>query len=171
MSSLSTEQATLVHVPMPQMGTSVVEGTVIAWRKQVGDVVEVDEVLCDISTDKVDTECPSPVAGTLAEVLVTAGETVEVGTVIARIAVSGSAIVGAAPATAGKSDTQIEAAVPEDGNGAARARPISPVVARMAAAYGIDLDTIAGSGRRGRVTKADVVRYLEERNGTEPAAA
>lgn len=85
MSSSSTE-AGVVDVVMPQMGVSVSEGTVVAWRKQPGDWVEYEEVVCDISTDKIDTEVPSPIAGRLAEILAEPGTTVDVGTVIARIA-------------------------------------------------------------------------------------
>ena len=84
MSSSSTE--TLVDVTMPQMGVSVAEGTVVEWKKQVGDWVEYEETICEISTDKIDTDCPSPAAGRLTEILVDVGTTVEVGTVLARLA-------------------------------------------------------------------------------------
>ena len=84
MSSSRTE--TLVDVTMPQMGVSVAEGTVVEWRKQVGDWVEADETIVDISTDKIDTEVPAPAAGRVAEILVEVGKTVDVGTVLARIA-------------------------------------------------------------------------------------
>src|SRR5438309_2268004 len=71
---------------MPQMGVSVVEGTVVEWRKQAGDWIEADETICDISTDKIDTEVPSPASGRVTEIVVEVGATVEVGTVLARIA-------------------------------------------------------------------------------------
>src|SRR3954453_2634812 len=80
---------TTVEITMPQMGESVTEGTILEWRKQVGDPVEQDEALLDVSTDKVDTEVPAPVAGTLAKILVQPDETVPVGTVLAEIEVGG----------------------------------------------------------------------------------
>ena len=87
MSSSNTEAgAALVDVTMPQMGVSVSEGTIVEWKKQVGDWVAYEETICEISTDKIDTEVPSPAAGRLAEVVVEVGTTVEVGTVLARIA-------------------------------------------------------------------------------------
>ena len=84
MSSSSTE--TLVDVTMPQMGVSVAEGTVVEWKKQVGDWVEADEIIASISTDKIDTDVESPASGRVAEIVVGVGETVDVGTVMARIA-------------------------------------------------------------------------------------
>ena len=84
MSSSRTD--TLVDVTMPQMGVSVAEGTVVAWRVEVGDPIEADQTICDISTDKIDTEVPSPASGVVAEILVPVEETVTVGTVLARIA-------------------------------------------------------------------------------------
>ena len=80
---------TLVDVTMPQMGVSVAEGTVVAWRFEIGDRVQADETICEISTDKIDTEVPSPVSGVLAEILVEVETTVDVGTPLARIAVAG----------------------------------------------------------------------------------
>ena len=85
MSSSRTEQATLVDVTMPQMGVSVAEGTVIAWRVEIGDSIEADETICEISTDKIDTEVPAPVGGVVAEILIPVETTVAVGTVLARI--------------------------------------------------------------------------------------
>ncbi|HMJ03903.1 MAG TPA: biotin/lipoyl-containing protein, partial [Conexibacter sp.] len=84
MSSSPTE-VTLVEVTMPQMGVSVAEGTVVEWKKRVGDWVENDEPIVEISTDKVETEVPSPASGRVGELLVAVGETVDVGTVLARI--------------------------------------------------------------------------------------
>ncbi|ADB52815.1 catalytic domain of components of various dehydrogenase complexes [Conexibacter woesei DSM 14684] len=139
---------------LPQMGTSVVEGTVIGWSKAIGDTVAVDETLCEISTDKVDTECPSPVAGTLAEILVQDGETVEVGTAIARIA----AEAGASPAAPAAAPTPATAPA-RAANGAIDGY-VSPVVSRMAQEHQIDLAQITGTGRRGRITKRDVVAHL-----------
>lgn len=102
MSSSPTDVATLVDVLMPQLGTSVAEGTILAWSAGVGDPVTADETICAISTDKVDSDCPAPATGTLAEILVPEGETVDVGTVIARIATAGGG--GGEPAAGGGGD-------------------------------------------------------------------
>jgi len=90
---------------MPQMGESVTEGTILEWRKEVGDAVEADETLVEVSTDKVDAEVPAPAAGTIAKILVAEGDTVEVGQVLAEISVNGEA---PAPATAQGGDTSAE---------------------------------------------------------------
>ena len=135
----SSPTETLVDVLLPAMGTSITEGTLIGWSKAVGDPVAADETLCEVSTDKVDTECPAPASGVVAEILVEAGETVDVGTVIARLAVEDAAVVAAAP---------------ENG------RRYSPVVRRMADAHGLDLSQIPGTGLDGRVTKRDVEAHM-----------
>jgi len=167
--SSSTTDAVLVDVPMPQMGTSITEGTVIGWSKAVGDPVEVDETVCEISTDKVDSECPSPSAGVLAEILVEVGETVEVGTVLARIAASGDAI--ATPAAAAPQPApSAQARPPQTSTRPSASRRSSPVVTRIAAAHGIDLDLVPGTGRNGRVTKRDVLAYVADGGGTAPEA-
>jgi pyruvate/2-oxoglutarate dehydrogenase complex dihydrolipoamide acyltransferase (E2) component len=138
-----------IEVTMPQMGVSIAEATVLEWKKQPGDAVQADEPLLEISTDKAESEVPAPVTGRLAEVIVEAGETVDVGTVLARIEPEG-------------------AAVATDGNGAPS---VTPVVRRMAEQHDLDLSRIEGTGRRGRVTKKDVMAYLREREeGEEPAA-
>src|SRR5215210_4216703 len=154
MSSSGTEagSAALVDVTMPQMGVSVSEGTVVEWRKQVGDEVARDETICEISTDKIDTEVPSPAAGRVVEILVETGMTVDVGTVLARLAAEGREEVPTSEASAATGDTPADAtaspapephaAVPDyapaPGRGPTRA---SPVVARIAAEHGIDLTT------------------------------
>ena len=145
----------LVDVAFPEMGDSVAEGTVLEWRKQVGDAVAVDDILVEISTDKVDAELPSPVAGTLREILVQADETVAVGTTLCRIAAG----VGAAPAAGGPvapaaepTSAPVPAAAAPGAPGAA-----TPVAARVASAHGLDVSTVHGSGPRGRVTKDDVL--------------
>ena len=97
MSSSSTEQATLVDVEMPQLGVSVSEGTLVTWHKQVGDEVSYEETICDVATDKIDVECPSPAAGVVAELLVEPDQTVPVGTVLARIRTGGAADPGRRP--------------------------------------------------------------------------
>lgn len=147
MSSSPTELAVLVDVLLPAMGSSITEGTLLSWSKAVGDGVAVDETICEVSTDKVDTECPAPVAGTVAELLCEVGETVEVGTVIARIATG--------EATGRPGETAPPAAK------AAGGRRYSPVVTRIAAVHGVDLAEVAGTGRNGRVTKADALAHVE----------
>jgi pyruvate/2-oxoglutarate dehydrogenase complex dihydrolipoamide acyltransferase (E2) component len=171
---------------MPQMGVSVAEGTIVEWKKQPGDTVEADEPIVEISTDKVETEVPAPGAGRLKEVLVEVGETVDVGTVLATIepaAVTADALA-AAPAPAGASTPDTPKAPtaagverpsggdggrPEHGDG--RAPPVTPVVRRMAEEHHLDLSLIEGSGRRGRVTKRDVLAYLREREEGAPEEA
>jgi 2-oxoglutarate dehydrogenase E2 component (dihydrolipoamide succinyltransferase) len=183
------------------MGVSVSEGTVVEWRKQVGDWVEYEEAICDISTDKIDTEVPSPVAGRLAEVLVEVGTTVEVGTVLARLSTDArpgeahaSEQNGTSEAAAAKGETPAEAtaspapepaaATPADAPGAERAqeakriraqpapgaggRRYSPVVQRIAAEHGVDLERVAGTGRGGRVRKQDVLAFIEDGAAAEP---
>jgi 2-oxoglutarate dehydrogenase E2 component (dihydrolipoamide succinyltransferase) len=132
---------------MPQMGVSVVEGTVVAWLKAPGDPVRADEAIAEVSTDKIDIEVPAPVDGTLAEICVAVETTVPVGTVLARIAGDG--------------------AVPEpdrflatDQRPQQARRRLSPVVQRIAAEHGIDLDAVTGTGRDGRVRKQDVLALV-----------
>src|SRR3954467_6192326 len=156
--------ASLVDVAVPEMGESVSEGTVLEWLKKVGDHVEGDDGLVEISTDKVDAELPSPVSGTLAEILVQPDEVVAVGTVVCRIA-AGASAAAAAPVPSPQADAPGPAAVPT-GNGDGNA---TPVAARIASAHGIDIGSIEGSGPRGKVTKEDVLEAIEG-NGA-PAAA
>jgi pyruvate/2-oxoglutarate dehydrogenase complex dihydrolipoamide acyltransferase (E2) component len=155
----SSSIETLVDVTMPQMGVSVAEGTVVEWKKQVGDWVEADEIIAAISTDKIDTDVESPATGRVAEIVVPVGETVEVGTVMARIATdarpgephvseNGAAEPAAAPARA--------AAAPAGD----RSQRYSPVVQRIAAEHNVDLSTVEGTGRGGRVRKQDVLAAL-----------
>jgi 2-oxoglutarate dehydrogenase dihydrolipoamide succinyltransferase (E2 component) len=167
---------TAVDVVMPQMGVSVSEGTITKWNKQVGDAIDADETLLEISTDKVDTEVPSPAAGVVTEILVPEGETVDVGTVLARIGGEGSA--AAAPpepatqpaadaAEASASEGQAPAPEPKplaqpaqsvaQGNGKSF---VSPVVARIASEHGIDPSQVPGTGSGGRVTKKDIQAFL-----------
>jgi 2-oxoglutarate dehydrogenase E2 component (dihydrolipoamide succinyltransferase) len=157
---------------MPQMGVSVAEGTVVAWRFEIGDRVQADETICEISTDKIDTEVPSPATGVLAEILVPVDTTVSVGTPMARIAVSGGAASSDAPSPP-SSDEALEPGPAASGNGAGAAEPTatpaakrngrrySPVVQRIAAEHGVDLDSVPGTGRDGRVRKQDVLAFIE----------
>src|SRR5207302_3508350 len=161
------ETAELIDVVIPEMGESVSEGTVLEWPKRVGDHVELNDGLVEISTDKVDAELPSPVAGTLAEHLVQPDGTVSTGTVVARIA-PGASVARMPP---GEPTPRTERAQPDTvrqrpahGHGAANA---TPVAARMADAGGVDLEAVEGSGPRGRGTKSDVEAAI---SSDEPAA-
>ena len=170
----SRTETNLVDVTMPQMGVSVAEGTIIEWKKQVGDAIAADETICEISTDKIDTEVPAPVNGTVAEILIDVGTTVTVGTVLARIGVEGGAV--AAPPAEAEAVAEVapapEPAAAETTNGNGTRAPrgrFSPVVLRIAAQHDVDLDQLEGTGRGGRVRKQDVLAYIEARDaGPEP---
>jgi len=172
---MATETA--VDVVMPQMGVSVSEGTITKWLKREGEHVEADEPLLEISTDKVDTEVPSPASGTVTQILVQEGETVAVGTKLGRIGGGGGAPAAPAPEppppTAAPQPEPAPAAeappppapAPEptpvqqpSGNGAF----VSPVVARIASEHGIDPGQVPGTGRGGRVTKQDILAFVEQ---------
>jgi pyruvate dehydrogenase E2 component (dihydrolipoamide acetyltransferase) len=170
-----------IDVVMPQMGVSVSEGTITKWLKQVGDTVEADESLLEISTDKVDTEVPSPGTGVVAKILVQEGETVDVGTKLAVIAPEGAEVEAPAPAAPEPEETAEEAPAPEpvaaepaapapapapSGDGKAF---VSPVVARIASEHGVDPGQVPGTGRGGRVTKKDILAFIEQ--GGAPAEA
>jgi pyruvate/2-oxoglutarate dehydrogenase complex dihydrolipoamide acyltransferase (E2) component len=163
----------LVDVTMPQMGVSVAEGTIVGWRVEVGDRIGADQAICDITTDKIDTEVPAPVDGVVAEILVAVDETVAVGTVLARIATAGSGAAPDAPPATPEPSAEPQA-VPSNGagNGAAGTPPAagdlrrySPVVQRIAAEHGIDLSQVQGTGRGGRVRKQDVLALVEDGGG------
>jgi len=178
----------MIDVVMPQMGESIVEGTLTKWLKKAGERVERDEPLFEISTDKVDTEIPSPAAGTLSEVIVAEGTTVGINTVVGRIsdgagaAAAPAAAVPApappAPAPAAPAPAPVQAAPPppppppaapapapvaeaslEEGPG-----PLSPLVRKMARENNIDLNLIKGTGAGGRITKQDLDAYLTARS-------
>ncbi|HEY4997027.1 MAG TPA: multifunctional oxoglutarate decarboxylase/oxoglutarate dehydrogenase thiamine pyrophosphate-binding subunit/dihydrolipoyllysine-residue succinyltransferase subunit, partial [Solirubrobacteraceae bacterium] len=164
-----TEQ--IVDVVTPAAGESVSEGTILEWHVKVGDHIKLDATIVEISTDKVDVELPAPAGGTVLELLVAEGETVTVGQVIARIAV-GAANGAAAPASDSGAQTS---ASPPDGDGhLAENLKISPVAARAAAAEGVDLTHLAGSGPGGKITKSDVLSAAAgdgtSSNGTSTAA-
>jgi pyruvate/2-oxoglutarate dehydrogenase complex dihydrolipoamide acyltransferase (E2) component len=160
---------------MPQMGVSVAEGTVVEWKKQPGDWVEADEIIASISTDKIDTDVEAPATGRVQEILVPVGETVEVGVALARIATDArpgeahmsenGASAGSAEAGTGEAAAALEAAGdPGELSGDAepkRSRRYSPVVMRIAAEHGVDLERVAGTGRGGRVRKQDVLAFIE----------
>ena len=187
---------TQTEVVMPQMGVSVSEGTVTKWLRQVGDAIGRDEPLLEISTDKVDTEVPSPAEGVVTQILVQEGETVEVGTVLATIAPAGAEVAPAAPEPAEPMpapDVEAEpvaaAAPPEPEPAPAAAAPapqaapvspaaagngktfVSPVVARIAAEHGIDPTAVPGTGTGGRVTKKDILTFIESGAAAAPPPA
>jgi 2-oxoglutarate dehydrogenase complex dihydrolipoamide succinyltransferase (E2) component len=162
-SSPTEQSATKTEVVMPQMGVSVAEGTIVEWRKRPGDWVEADEPICDVTTDKIDVEIPSPASGRLDRILVEPGTTVPVGTPLAEIdaeARPGEAHPdehnGRQPAAVAREDAV------EDGD---RSRFYSPVVRRIADKHGIDLSQVSGTGIGGRVRKKDVLAYIETREG------
>ena len=188
-----------IDVVMPQMGVSVSEGTVTKWLKQEGEQVEADESLLEISTDKVDTEVPSPASGTLTQIIVQEGETVEVGTKLAVIGGDGaaaapkedvpepataqaaaeSAAVSDAPATPPTADTVEEAQpAPATASETTEEAPssngktfVSPVVAKIASEHGVDPSQVPGTGRGGRVTKKDILNFIESGGqAAQPAA-
>ena len=180
---------TAIDVVMPQMGVSVSEGTVTKWLKREGEHVAADESLLEISTDKVDTEVPSPGEGVLQGILVQEGETVEVGTKLATIAPEGAATAeepppapAEEPATQAAADEAAEASsaeVPTAPTQAAAPEPpaaapappadassngktfVSPVVARIASEHGVDVGQVPGTGQGGRVTKKDILAFIE----------
>ncbi len=173
---------TQIEVVMPQMGVSVSEGTVTKWLKQQGETVALDEPLLEISTDKVDTEVPSPGEGIVTEIRVPEGATVDVGTVLAVIAPAGTAAittdgpsepappqpaapvappepVAAEPAVAQAPAAQV---APQGAEPSGDGRTfVSPVVARIAAEHGVDPSVVQGTGQGGRVTKKDILAFIE----------
>jgi 2-oxoglutarate dehydrogenase E2 component (dihydrolipoamide succinyltransferase) len=191
------------------MGVSVSEGTIIKWLKSEGEAIAADESLLEISTDKVDTEVPSPASGVLQQILAQEGDTVAVGTKIAVIAPEGSAPaeseaeappepatqeaaqeaeeasgaegegpaaekVEEAPAPApapASAPAPAPAAQAEDDNGRREAKFVSPVVARIAAEHSVDVSSVEGTGRGGRVTKKDILGYIESGQAAQGAPA
>jgi len=190
---MATETA--IEVVMPQMGVSVSEGTITRWLKQEGEHVDADEPLLEISTDKVDTEVPSPASGTVTQILVQEGETVAVGTKLGQIG-------GAAGAPAPVAEPEPEAPVPaaeeaapepvaaaEEAPAPAAPAPaasapaapvpvasengkafVSPVVARIASEHGVDPGQVPGTGQGGRVTKKDILAFVESGGATTAPA-
>ena len=155
-------------VIMPQLGESVVEGTVIQWLRQEGETIQEFESLLEVNTDKVDSEIPSPAGGTLLKILVPAGTTVRAGTILAWIGQPGEALPqgeGPQSAHAAEPAPQAEAPAPPPAPAPAAGRNrdlgfISPVVARLAREQGVDLTLVKGTGEGGRITKKDVLAFL-----------
>jgi pyruvate dehydrogenase E2 component (dihydrolipoamide acetyltransferase) len=198
-------------VLMPQMGESITEGTIVKWLKKVGDTVQRDEPLLEISTDKVDAEIPAPAAGVVTEILAKEGDTVAINSVLARLGEAGEAGAGVSAAAAGaaparEAPRQVEAppaqadgdsrplpsqapapqpqAAPPQPPPQARAMPAappptpeavgrarsSPLVRNIAREHGVNIDEVSGTGLGGRVTKDDILNFIEQRKGA-PAAA
>jgi pyruvate dehydrogenase E2 component (dihydrolipoamide acetyltransferase) len=169
----------MADITLPQLGETVTEGTITKWFKKVGDTVAADEPLFEVSTDKVDTEVPSPISGTLTEIRVAEGDTVPVGTVIAVVGVAGAAPIVAATPTPTPAPVVaapvvaapvpvVQAPVPV----ATSNKLLSPVVRRLVAEHGIDVNALVGSGPGSRITREDVLDHID-RNGLKatPAAA
>jgi 2-oxoglutarate dehydrogenase E2 component (dihydrolipoamide succinyltransferase) len=169
-------------VKMPQLGETVIEGTILKWLKQEGDDVAIDEPLFEISTDKVDTEVPASEAGVLTKILVPEGSTVAVGTEVAEISGSGGAS-SATPVEAPRADPVAEAppqapapsraiapsaeALPDRGP---RSQILSPLVRKLASDQNVDLSQVAGTGSGGRITKGDIEAFVAA-GGAAPATA
>jgi 2-oxoglutarate dehydrogenase E2 component (dihydrolipoamide succinyltransferase) len=176
------------NVVMPQMGESIAEGTIVRWIKKVGDTVDRDEPLFEISTDKVDAEIPSPGAGVLSEIKVKEGETVAVNSVVAVIGGADAATAdtpaaaAAGPALRGPSEMpEAAAGQPETAPAVAsaagpasreelRRQKSSPLVRRIAKEHQVDIRQINGTGVSGRVTKNDILGYIES-SAAPPAGA
>jgi 2-oxoglutarate dehydrogenase E2 component (dihydrolipoamide succinyltransferase) len=170
-----------IDVIMPQMGESIAEGTLSRWMKKVGDTVKRDEPIFEISTDKVDAEIPAPIAGVLTEIIVTEGQTVAVQTIVARIDTEvGAAVAAPAPVAPAPAAAAVPAAVTQVAppvarvaapaaptNGGAESaeerlrRKSTPLVRRIAQEHNLDIANVPGTGMAGRVTKNDVIAFLE----------
>ncbi|AFH49357.1 2-oxoglutarate dehydrogenase E2 component [Ignavibacterium album JCM 16511] len=176
--SSANTNGNIIEIAMPKMGESVMEGTIIKWHKKVGDKVKKDETIFEISTDKVDTEIPSPEEGTLIEILVGEQETVEVGTIVAKLAVGSDVVISKPVVEASpKSEIKVEETVSMHDNFSAMRetreelsvetdRFYSPLVLSIAEKENVsfeELRKISGSGIDGRVTKKDILTYIEQR--------
>ena len=192
----------MADVTLPQLGETVTEGTITRWFKKIGDSVAADEPLFEVSTDKVDTEVPSPVAGVLSEIRVPEGDTVPVGTVIAVVGAAGSAPAPTAPAAPAPESAPTPAPAPPpaapvapapappaapaapapvapasapapttSSAGASSNKLLSPVVRKLVNDNGLDVNTIAGTGPNGRITRDDVLDAIDKRGGAAPAPA
>ena len=161
----------MADITLPQLGETVTEGTITRWFKKVGETVAADEPLFEVSTDKVDTEVPSPISGTLTEIRVAEGDTVPVGTVIAVVGVAGAApapVAVPAPApVAVPAPAPVAAPAPAPVAAPAPApvansnKLLSPVVRRLVAEHGIDVNALVGSGPGARITREDVLDYID----------
>ncbi|MCY4601741.1 MAG: dihydrolipoamide acetyltransferase family protein [Acidobacteria bacterium] len=162
------------NVLMPQLGESIAEGTIIRWNKSVGDAVDRDEPLFEISTDKVDAEIPSPVAGTLVAIRVPAGETVPVDSVVAVIGAADAEAVSPPSPVSVADDVTVTSTAPAPappavGGAERQTVRLSPVVRRLASEHDVDPAAVQGTGAGGRVTKEDVLRFVESRSAAAAA--
>jgi 2-oxoglutarate dehydrogenase complex dihydrolipoamide succinyltransferase (E2) component len=180
----------MTSIKMPQLGETIIEGTILKWLKQEGDTVAADEPLFEISTDKVDTEVPSPVSGVVSSIIVPEGATVAVGTELAVIdgaeesagttpaqepASAAAPPVAAAPATPAPAPTEMATAAAASAPGALpdrgpRSQILSPLVRRLASEHQVDLSFVAGTGTGGRITKQDVMAAVAS-GGAAPSTA
>jgi pyruvate dehydrogenase E2 component (dihydrolipoamide acetyltransferase) len=187
MASQEVQRPMTIKVVMPQMGESILEGTLTKWLKKVGETVARDEPLFEISTDKVDSEIPSPASGVLSEILVPEGETVQINTVLAIIREAGAPEMASGPSEPQRDTDEQQAEAPlaaeainegeaaaESGSPSANVSAIqtnirtSPLVRRLAREHNIDLSEITGSGLEGRITKEDALNYLARTVASEP---
>ena len=174
----------VIDIVMPKMGESITEGTIIEWRKKIGDIVEMDEILLEIGTDKVDSEIPSPTAGTIVEILAKPNDIMEVGTVIAKVETDSDAALVQKSTQSLVSEQKTEELVedkivevpkaisPKTKPQSGEKKFFTPVVNKIAIENNIEIDelmTILGTGKGGRVTKVDVLNYLKSRL-TAPSA-
>ena len=174
----------VIDIVMPKMGESITEGTIIEWRKKIGDIVEMDEILLEIGTDKVDSEIPSPTAGTIVEILGKPNDIMEVGTVIAKVETDSDAALVQKSTQSLVSEQKTEELVedkivevpkaisPKTKPQSGEKKFFTPVVNKIAIENNIEIDelmTILGTGKGGRVTKVDVLNYLKSRL-TAPSA-
>lgn len=168
----------VIDIVMPKMGESITEGTIIEWRKKIGDIVEMDEILLEIGTDKVDSEIPSPTAGTIVEILAKPNDIMEVGTVIAKVETDSDAALVKKSTQSLVSEQKTEELVedkivevpkaisPKTKPQSGEKKFFTPVVNKIAIENNIEIDelmTILGTGKGGRVTKVDVLNYLKSR--------
>jgi 2-oxoglutarate dehydrogenase E2 component (dihydrolipoamide succinyltransferase) len=168
----------VIDIVMPKMGESITEGTIIEWRKKIGDIVEMDEILLEIGTDKVDSEIPSPAAGTIVEILAKPNDIMEVGTVIAKVETDSDAALVQKSTQSLVSEQKTEELVedkivevpkaisPKTKPQSGEKKFFTPVVNKIAIENNIEIDelmTILGTGKGGRVTKVDVLNYLKSR--------
>jgi len=174
----------MADITLPQLGETVTEGTITKWFKKVGDAIAADEPLFEVSTDKVDTEVPSPIAGTVTEIRVAEGDTVAVGTVVAVVAVVAAVGAPVAPTIVIPAPVAPTIVIPAPTPApipapvAARApsvvggsnKLLSPVVRRLVGEHGIDVDSLVGSGPGGRITREDVLDHIDS-TGSTPTAA
>jgi len=171
----------MTNVVMPQMGESIAEGTIVRWIKKVGDSIDRDEPLFEISTDKVDAEIPSPAAGVLTEIKVKEGETVAVNSIVATIGAAGDEVKTAheppdaalPESAAGQPETAPAADEPEssaDTREDLRRQKSSPLVRKIAQEHKVDLTEVHGTGLSGRVTKQDILGYIQLGKKPTPSA-